>query len=727
MQRIMDLSKRLNNRTNVRLAILAVVLGVGGFAVYQGVQRLGSPRQSPVVKKVITGPQTIASAQLATAAVTEQPTTAPASLYETNSTAPPSTMPPTALPPRQPSNASRYSASLNNEADPYAAIDPYAQSAATGQAIQQAAASPAAETSLYGDAQAQVISSAAPATLPENVLPSKSYGTAATEVVYGAGVAESQSQAVNEEGAPAVEPKVAAGDYVQATAAPVEVAPLEVADDRAYAAQPQPLATPLGARQGGSRSIGAGQENGAGVPGERTLEGPQTPSLTLEKFAPAEIQVGKPATFEIRVRNVGQAPAQQVVVTDHVPRGTKLIDAQPQPEQNADGSLAWQLDTMQPGDEVSIQMNLMPQQEGEIGSVAQVGFAAHATARAICTRPLLKIEHTVPQQVMIGETLTMAITVTNPGSGAASGVVIEEDVPEGLSHVAGRELEYEVGTLRPGESKRLELTLKAEKAGVITNTIHAHGEAGLVAEHNAQVEVIAPQLQVDVNGPKKRFLERQATHTLSVANPGTAAARDVELVAYLPKGLKFVDTDSQGQYDPQQHAVYWSLEELPASKAGAVKLTTLPIEPGEQRLRIEGHAERGLSVANEQIVQVEAAAELIYTITDLSDPIEVGAETVYQIRVSNVGTKVATNIRINAILPAEMRALGGEGPTKAVSDAQRVNFEPIARLNPQDEAVFQVQAQALRPGDHLLKVQVSSEEWPTPVTREESTRVYVDQ
>jgi len=33
------------------------------------------------------------------------------------------------------------------------------------------------------------------------------------------------------------------------------------------------------------------------TPGERQFEGPQQPSVALEKVSPTEIQVGKPATF----------------------------------------------------------------------------------------------------------------------------------------------------------------------------------------------------------------------------------------------------------------------------------------------------------------------------------------------------------------------------------------------------------------------------------------------
>ena len=110
----------------------------------------------------------------------------------------------------------------------------------------------------------------------------------------------------------------------------------------------------------------------------------------------------------------------------------------------------------------------------------------------------------------------------------------------------------------------------------------------------------------------------------------------------------------------------------------------------------------------------------------LEEVIEVGSETTYEVHVKNTGTKAATNVKIAALLPAEMQALGGEGPTRASGDAQKVIFEPLARLNPQEEVVFKIQVQGLKPGDHLVRVQLSSDEWPTPVTREESTRVYED-
>jgi uncharacterized repeat protein (TIGR01451 family) len=233
----------------------------------------------------------------------------------------------------------------------------------------------------------------------------------------------------------------------------------------------QPVNTPR--MLGGLNAAGAAAPGG--TPGDRQFEGTQVPSIAIEKFAPAEIQVGKAATFEVRVRNAGQVAAHDVLVTDQVPQGTRLESTSPEAQLAEDGSLAWQLGEMQPGDEVVLSMQVMPEQEGEIGSVAHVTFAGRATARSVCTRPLLNIEHTAPKQVLIGETVRLGITVNNPGTGAATGVIVEEDVPEGLVHVAGGELEYEIGTLRPNETRQLELQLTADKPGLIENMVTVRG------------------------------------------------------------------------------------------------------------------------------------------------------------------------------------------------------------------------------------------------------------
>ncbi len=492
-----------------------------------------------------------------------------------------------------------------------------------------------------------------------------------------------------------------------------------------FQAAPTPTASASSPSASNLSEHAAGAE-GDGAPGAESLDGQQAPALTVEKTAPAEIQVGKETGFQVRIRNTGPVAAHDLIVLDRVPRGTRFVNANPQATEAPDGQLMWQLGSLAPGAETTVTMYVLPISEGEVGSVAQVLFQTHASVRTICTRPELTVKHIGPPKVLIGETVLLDITISNPGSGAATGVVLEENIPEGLTHAAGRELEYEVGTLKPGESRRLQLTLKAAKPGNIENTIYVRGDGNLIAQDTIPVEVIAPALQVSLTGPKLRYLEREATYEVGIANPGTATAREIELVTYLPKGMKFVAAEQKGQYEPQNHAVYWSLEELPPQQSGVAKLTLLPLETGEQRLSVEGRAEMGLKDASEKLVQVDGLAELQFSIVDESDPIEVGSETTYAITLNNRGSSAATDIRMTIALPPEMKPIGGDGPTKVVIDGTRVSVDSLARLGPGEQAQYKLRVRGLAAGAHRFQLQLISGETPVPVTKEEITRVYAD-
>lgn len=467
-------------------------------------------------------------------------------------------------------------------------------------------------------------------------------------------------------------------------------------------------------------------QEGTGLPGRADLEGPQQAQLELQKTAPEEIQVGQPSTFEIRIRNVGQTVADKVLLRDEVPRDTRLIDTVPASIQGADGSILWELGSIGPGEETVVTMQVVPQSEGEIGSVATVSYQTSATARSIVTRPLLVIEHTAPERVLIGEEVLLRITLTNQGSGDARRIILEEDVPQGLTHQGGHELEYEIGTLKPGESRQLELALTADEAGILQNTIRARGEANLLAEHSVQINIVAPELMLNIAGPTRRYLEREAMFEIVIANPGTATAHEINLSAHLPRGLQFVNTNNAGEYDPQQHAVFWSLEELPAGQRGSVEITTLPIETGQHRIQIDGSGDMGLTATQEHALEVEGLAELVFEVADIADPVEAGSEATYEIRVVNQGSKVATNIRLAIVVPPEMRPLSGDGPTREGVEGQQITFEPLARLAPKADTLFHIRVQCLHPGDHRIRVLVASDDMDT-VIKEEATRVYTDQ
>jgi len=480
-------------------------------------------------------------------------------------------------------------------------------------------------------------------------------------------------------------------------------------------------------RDGGRFSDAAGEAEGTGQPGGPHLEGVQTPQLTIEKTAPKEIQVGKPAIFRVTVRNVGRTPAGEVEIRDQIPKGTRLAGTTPQAERGPRGDLVWKLGTLRPGEEAAVEMQLIPTAEGEIGSVATVHFGADATARSIATRPQLVIETSAPPQVLIGEQVTLGITISNPGTGMATGVVLIEKIPPGLQHPAGAELEYEVGALKPGESRKLDLPLAAYQPGPTTNLLIARAEGDLQVENRRDIEVIAPLLDVAVEGPKKRYLDRQATYLVSVSNPGTATAKHVELTASLPPGMKFIRANNAGYYEESTRTVRWRLEELPANETGTVELVALPTEPGQHALKLRGTSQKGLNVEKEQPVIVEGIAAILFQVADTVDPVEIGGETGFEVQVVNQGSKAASNVRLAIDLPPEVKFLAAEGPTRYEVAGHRVLFDGLSRLPPKSDTQFRIRVQAVRPGDLRTRFQLLTDDMQSPVTKEESTRVYADE
>jgi len=472
---------------------------------------------------------------------------------------------------------------------------------------------------------------------------------------------------------------------------------------------------------------------GQGRPGPMQLEGVQTPQLSVEKRGPREVQVGKPARYEIVVRNVGSAVAHDVILRDAVPAGTALVTTTPPATpgsgpggEAATGELVWMLGVLGPGNETKVAMEVMPEAEGEIGSVASVTFRADASLRSRATKPALAVDIAAPKPVLIGKTINLAVKITNPGTGVATGVVLEGVLPEGVTHRAGRELEFDVGQLRPGETRTIDLTLATSGPGVHAMRITARGDGRIEAEQSVPLEVTAPMLEVAADMPARRYLQRPATCRITMSNTGTAPAKAVELATQLPPGMKFVRANNAGYYDERTHRVLWSLEELPAGEAGTVELVVMPIQLGPQKFVTAARNPDGLSDQAANTIEVEGLAALTFEVADSEDPIELDGVTEYVIRVGNQGTKAASGVRVAASLLGQMEPVEAKGPASHRVENLTVLFEPLARLAPSEEAVFRVRARGRSEGDQRLQVQVTSDDHPAPITKEEITRVYAD-
>jgi uncharacterized repeat protein (TIGR01451 family) len=463
------------------------------------------------------------------------------------------------------------------------------------------------------------------------------------------------------------------------------------------------------------------------TPGSRQFEGTQNPSLEIHKRAPAEVQVGVPTSFTAVVRNVGNATAFDVQVTDAIPKGARLVRTFPESQRVGNDGLAWNLGELAAGQEATISMEIVPETEGELGSVASVKFAAQASVRTISTQPRLTVKQTAVAEMLGGDSATILIDVMNTGTGVARDVRLEEDVPKVFRHVSGATaLQHDVGDLAPGESLRFEIELMALEAGKVSNVVRATSANSAMAESSYPIEVKAPKLQLQIVGPKLRHLERPAPYEAVIENSGTAVAKDLYITARLPRGMNFISASNEGTYLPDQHSVVWNLMELAAGTKAKTELVLLPVEEGRFAIAMTTDAEGVRADPTEREVLVEGQSELTFEIDDDNDPIEVAGMTTYSVRINNIGTRPDTEVRLAIEAPEGSTIEQVSSPMKYQVSGRQVIFAAIPSLASKQQVVVKVGVKHTREGTQVLRASLQSQLRAVPVIKDESTQVYRD-
>ena len=241
------------------------------------------------------------------------------------------------------------------------------------------------------------------------------------------------------------------------------------------------------------------------------------------------------------------------------------------------------------------------------------------------------------------------------------------------------------------------------------------------------MRVLQPQLKLTKTGPKRRYLERSAIYSLVVSNPGTTAASNVAISDELPDGFAFVEASDAGRLTPDKQAVRWAIGQLAAGDSRTMTVTLRATAPGEFCSRAEATADDGLRAEAEVCTAVEGISALLVELVDLADPIEVGAETTYEIRVVNQGSQAATNVVIQGTAPPGMRPLEADGPVRYEIRGQQILFEPLPRLGLRADAAYHIHVRGDRPGDLRFRVTMQCDQLEAAVNKEESTRVFADE
>jgi uncharacterized repeat protein (TIGR01451 family) len=455
--------------------------------------------------------------------------------------------------------------------------------------------------------------------------------------------------------------------------------------------------------------------------------GRQESGVSLEWIGPNTARLGQPVVCQLVVKNISTCRVSNVTVRARIPDGVSVRGTEPKAA-TEDNHLVWNLGTLEIRQEKHLDVQVVPETKGSIDLPAFVTLTSSSTSRLEVREPKLELKASAPQRAVVGDPATVVLTVSNPGDAPAENVKVHAVLSEGLEHARGKAIDFDLDSIAPHENRTVLVLCSAKAAGVQRCEAIATAEPKLVAQDAATIDLVSPKLDVFAAGPGLRYLDRHAVLLLRVSNHGTAVAHNVTLTDHVPAGFKVVSAPG-AQHDFVTRSVCWFLGELQPNQTREVNLELTAVNAGVHKNQVVATAAHGLRTEAEVVTHIEGLPALLMELADADDPVEVGANTSYQIRVTNTGTKSESNLQLVCAIPEQMKCLDARGPAGCTFkvEGQQVIFQPLGKLAPRADAIYRVYVHCLRPGDCRFRAQITAEGLSNPVLREESTRVYGDE
>ena len=437
--------------------------------------------------------------------------------------------------------------------------------------------------------------------------------------------------------------------------------------------------------------------------------GPVQPELQILKQAPKKASFGEPMIYQINVRNVGRSPANRVVVEDRVPKGAELLGTNPRGT-IADGIVTWEFDRIDPSKEEIIRVKIRPIASGQIGSITTVRMVAETAAETIVTAPELGLKLTGPNEAQLGDIVTYEYEITNTGSEDAHEVVLASMVPKGLAHSGGPDINYEVGTLKAGETRVVPLPLRAVETGKYTKQVTLSARGGISESAQQPIAIIESRLAISRSGPRKRFVGSRTEFLNTIANNSSKTLRNVRVVEELPAGAEFVSATQGGRPQAGGRSVVWMIPSIAPGATRELACTIVPKSPGSAGAIVKAESQDGSRAQVQSEMTVIGFASLKIDTEHPNRQIAVGEQVPMRVKIRNGGSAAAHRVGVSVTVPEHLRIIEAKGPGGHQVQGDQVLFDSIAQIDPGQAPEIYLLVEAQAEGDKPLRLQMQSDE-----------------
>jgi uncharacterized repeat protein (TIGR01451 family) len=298
---------------------------------------------------------------------------------------------------------------------------------------------------------------------------------------------------------------------------------------------------------------------------EDTTVQPADVSVT-KSDSPDPVRVGVPLNYTLTVGNTGPNVATGVVLTDTLPPGVTFQSSNPGVPicSHASGSVTCDLGNLPALANTSVAIVVIPTTAEEITNMAEVranepdpDLADNTATATTQVNPAADLEVSKgddPDPVIAGENLTYTLIVTNHGPSRATGVVLTDTLPAGVTLVSAPScsdlsgsVTCNLGNLTRGHRAQVTLVVAVDSSttGTLTNHAGVRGnEFDPDGGNNSALEDTHVNTEADLavtqySSPNSVLPGDELTYHITVTNNGPSDAMGVMLTDTLASGVSF--------------------------------------------------------------------------------------------------------------------------------------------------------------------------------------------
>lgn len=309
--------------------------------------------------------------------------------------------------------------------------------------------------------------------------------------------------------------------------------------------------------------------------------------------------------------------------------------------------------------------------------------------------PTLRVETVGPRSISINKPSTYEIRVHNTGSVEAHGINVAASFPEYIElqsarpsigthdhtpdDVEGR-LKWRIDHLPAGKSETLSVNLTPRQAQLFDLQVQWACDP---IRGFSTIEITEPKLEMKIAGPSDVLYGEKAVYTITIRNPGTGIAENVEIMLSEELGGQRA---SVGNIQPSSERSF-EVELIPG-EAGNLKL-----EAFASAEQLEHSVVKEIMVRRAVLeIQAEGAAALY-----------AGNTCTYNLVVRNTGDAIARDVIAATVLPVGAQYISGIEGAEQVDSGLRW---AIGSMAPGTERKFQLNCLLNQPGDLRLEAGV---------------------